>query len=90
MCVRPLGPWLVRFVPVILGVTALVFVWTPRGLWTFAPMAILIGAIYVVAMLPVIRTPPLGPMLAARLQPWLSRVPRLARHLAKPADALAR
>jgi O-antigen/teichoic acid export membrane protein len=90
MCVKPLGPWLVRFVPVILGVTTLVFVWTPRGLWTFAPMAILVGAIYVVAMLPVIRTPPLGPMLAARLQPWLSRVPRLARHLAKPADALAR
>jgi O-antigen/teichoic acid export membrane protein len=89
-CVKPLGPWLVRFVPVILGVTALVFVWTPRGLWAFAPMAALVGAIYVVAMLPVIRTPPLGPMLAARLQPWLSRVPRLARHLAKPADALAR
>ncbi len=27
-------------------------------------------------MLPVIRTPPLGPILSARLRPWLSRVPR--------------
>jgi O-antigen/teichoic acid export membrane protein len=89
-CVKPLGPWLVRFVPLILGVTGLVFVWTPGGLWTFLPTAALIGAIYVVAMLPVIRTPPLGPMLSARLQPWLSRVPRLARHLVKPAGALAR
>jgi O-antigen/teichoic acid export membrane protein len=89
-CLKPLAPWLFRFVPVVLGVTLLVLVWTPRGLWTFAPMAALVGAIYVVAMLPVIRTPPLGPMLAARLRPWLSRVPRLARHLAKPADALAR
>jgi O-antigen/teichoic acid export membrane protein len=89
-CIKPLGPWLMRFIPIVLGVTALVFVWTPRGLWTFAPMAALVGATYVVAMLPVIRTPPLGPMLAERLHPWLSRVPRLARHLAKPADALAR
>jgi O-antigen/teichoic acid export membrane protein len=87
---KPFAPWLLRFVPLVLGVAALVFVWTPRGLWTFVPMAAAVGAIYVVAMLPVIRTPPLGPMLAARLQPWLSRVPRLARHFAKPADALAR
>ena len=90
MCLRPLRPWLARFVPIVFGVTLLVFFWTPHGLWTFAPMAAAIAAIYVVAMLPMIRTPPLGPMLAARLQPWLSRAPRLARHLTKPADALAR
>jgi O-antigen/teichoic acid export membrane protein len=80
--VKPFAPWLLRFVPIVLGVTALVFVWTPRGA--------AVGAIYAGAMLPVIRTPPLGPILAARLQPWLSRVPRIARYFAKPVDALAR
>ena len=85
----PLGPWLARFVPLLGGVAALVYVWTPSGLPTFAPLAIAVGVLYVVVMLPALKSPPLGPMLSARLQPWVSRVPTLAR-LLKPADALAR
>ena len=46
--------------------------------------------LYAVVMVPVMTTPPLGPMLSARLQPWISRMPRLVRDLAKPASALAR
>jgi O-antigen/teichoic acid export membrane protein len=88
--VEPLGPWLIRFVPLVCGVAGLTYVWVPAGLWTFGPLAVAVGALYAVVMLPVITTPPLGPMLTARLQPWLSRMPRLARHLVKPADALAR
>jgi O-antigen/teichoic acid export membrane protein len=87
---RPLAPWFARFVAILSGVAALVSLWTARGVWTFAPLAVAVAAIYAIVMLPVLKTPPLGPMLAGRLEPWISRIPRLARHLAKPADALAR
>jgi O-antigen/teichoic acid export membrane protein len=87
---KPLGPWLTRCVAVVGGVAMLMWFWVARSVWTFMPLAMAVGVIYLLVMLPVIKTPPLGPMLAARLQPWMSRVPRLARHLAKPADALAR
>jgi O-antigen/teichoic acid export membrane protein len=87
---RPLAPWLKRCAAVVVGISAVNAVWTAHSMWAFAPLAAVVGVIYVAVMLPVIQTPPLGPMLAARLHPWLTRVPRLARHLAKPADALAR
>jgi hypothetical protein len=86
----PLKPWLMRFVPTVAAVAALTFVWRPAGLWTFAPLALAVSVLYAVVMVPVMTTPPLGPMLTARLRPWLSRMPRLARHLSKPADAVAR
>ena len=87
---RPLTPWMKRCAVMVVGVMALQSMWSPRTVWTFAPLAAAIGLVYVAVMVPVIHTPPLGPMLTARLGPWLSRVPRLARHLVKPADALAR
>jgi len=62
---------------------------TPLVPW-FAPFAVAVGAVYVAVMLPALKSPPLGPMLTARLQPWLSRVPKFARRLLEPADALAR
>ena len=86
----PLLPWLFRFLSVLGGVTVSQYFWTPVGPWQFVPFAIAVGAIYLFVMLPVMTTPPLGPMLGARLQPWLSRVPGLARHLIGTADALAR
>jgi O-antigen/teichoic acid export membrane protein len=87
---RPLGPWSVRFVPLVAAVGLLAVVWSPRGLWAFAPLAAGVGVVYSLVMLPAAATPPLGPMLTVRLQPWLARVPGLARHFAKPASALAR
>jgi O-antigen/teichoic acid export membrane protein len=87
---EPLRPWLVRFVPTVMAIAALTFVWRPSGLWAFAPLALAVSALYAVVMVPVMTTPPLGPMLSARLRPWMSRVPQLARHLAKPAGAVAR
>jgi len=86
----PLRPWLLRFVPTIVAIAALTFVWRPSGLWAFAPLALAVGGLYAVVMVPVMTTPPLGTMLNARLKPWVSRVPQLARHLAKPASAVAR
>jgi O-antigen/teichoic acid export membrane protein len=86
----PLKPWLTRFIPTVGAVAALTWVWRPAGLWTFAPLALAVSVLYAVVMVPVMTTPPLGPMLSTRLRPWLSRMPGLARHLAKPASALAR
>lgn len=88
--VEPLRPWLMRFLPLVAAVAALISVWRPQGLFTFVPFALAVSVLYAVVMLPVITTPPLGPMLSARLNPWMSRMPGLARHLAKPASALAR
>jgi O-antigen/teichoic acid export membrane protein len=87
---RPLRSWFTRFVPVVGAVAVLISVWTPTGLSAIVAVAIGVGLVYVAVMLPALKSPPLGPMLTARLQPWLSRMPRLARHLIKPADALAR
>jgi O-antigen/teichoic acid export membrane protein len=87
---EPLRPWLVRFVPTVMTIAALTLVWRPSGLWAFAPLALAVSVLYAVVMVPVMTTPPLGPMLSARLRPWASRVPQLARHLAKPAGAVAR
>src|SRR5262245_28708048 len=86
---RPLTPWLKRCAAVIAGVAVVNALWSMPSVWIFGPVAAAVGLIYAAVMLPVIQTPPLGPMLAARLRPWLSRMPRLARHLVKPASALA-
>jgi O-antigen/teichoic acid export membrane protein len=87
---RVLGPWSIRFVPIAGAVSLLPFVWTSRSPWLFAPLALGVGTFYAIVMLPAAQAPPLGPMLMTRLRPWLARVPRLERHLAKPMDAPAR
>jgi O-antigen/teichoic acid export membrane protein len=85
----PLRPWCVRFVP-FLAVALLLSQWPVRGLWAFAPLAAGVGVTYLIVMLPVLKTPPLGHMVEARLRPWLARIPHAARFVAKPADAHAR
>ena len=89
---EPLAPWLMRFVPLVGGSRR---AHRPCGrrqvFWTFAPFAVAVGAR--------LRRGDAARdhnrrrsvrCWRARLQPWLSRVPRLARHLVEPADALAR
>ncbi len=83
----PLGPWAVRFVPVIAAIAVLPVLWTSRGLWSFAPLAMGVSVVYAIVMLPAALAPPLGPMLIARLRPWLARVPHLERRFARPAPA---
>jgi O-antigen/teichoic acid export membrane protein len=85
----PIRPWLVRFVPVAVAVAALGRLWTPTSLLTFAALGATVGLVYIVAMIPVLKAPPLSVMLARHLQPWIARVPYLARQIAKPANALA-
>src|SRR5688572_1732448 len=79
-------PWLWRAAAVAAGATALTLTFRPNGLAVAMPLALAVAAAYLAVMLPILRRPPLGPMLHARLQPWLPRMPRLARRLA--ADSL--
>jgi O-antigen/teichoic acid export membrane protein len=79
---RSIAPWFARFAAIATGATALVLTVRPQGLVAALPLALAIGAAYLAVMIPVLRTPPLGPMLHARLQPWLPRMPGLVRRFA--------
>jgi O-antigen/teichoic acid export membrane protein len=86
---KALGPWSMRFVPLVCAVSLLPFVWRSPSLWSFAPLAAAVGVIYAIVMVPAAQAPPLGPMLMTRLRPWLARVRPLER-FAKPVDVPAR
>jgi O-antigen/teichoic acid export membrane protein len=73
--IRPLKPWFVRFALVAGSVTAAISMWTAYGLWMFALTGALVGCLYLATMIPVLLSPPLGPVLATRLQPWMHFVP---------------
>lgn len=86
---KALGPWSMRFVPLVGAVSLLPLVWTSRSLWSFAPLALAVGIVYAIVMVPAAQAPPLGPMLMTRLRPWLARIRPLER-FAKPLDVPAR
>ncbi|HEY9466641.1 MAG TPA: oligosaccharide flippase family protein [Vicinamibacterales bacterium] len=86
---KALGPWSMRFVPIVGAVSVLPLVWTSSGLWSFAPLAAAVGLVYAIVMVPAAQAPPLGPMLMTRLRPWLARVRPLER-FAKAAGVPAR
>jgi hypothetical protein len=71
-----IAPWFARFAAIATGATVLVVHGSaagPRGArcrWCSRSVPA-----YLAVMMPVLRTPPLGPMLHARLQPWLPRMP---------------
>jgi len=75
-------PWFARFAATTTGAAALIVGVEPRGLLPAMMLGLAVGAAYLILMVPVLRTPPLGPMLRERLNPWLPRMPRLARLLA--------
>jgi O-antigen/teichoic acid export membrane protein len=77
-----IAPWLARFAAVATGAVLLVLTVPPAGLVAALPLTLAVSAAYLAVMMPVLRTPPLGPMLHARLQPWLPRMPRFVRRLA--------
>jgi O-antigen/teichoic acid export membrane protein len=71
---RPLRPWLMRF-PAIVGVIVLLpYSWSAHGLWRFAPLAAVVGLAYAIAMVPAVRTPPLGDLIRAHVYPALSKI----------------
>ena len=71
---RPLRPWLMRF-PAIVGIIVLLsYAWDAHGLWRFAPLAAGVGLAYAIAMVPAVRTPPLGDLIRERVYPALSKM----------------
>jgi O-antigen/teichoic acid export membrane protein len=81
-CARGIAPWCMRCAGVLAVTIALTLMLRPRGLAFALPLAAGVVALYAAVMMPVLRAAPLGPMLAARLRPWLDRLPRMARRLA--------
>ena len=85
--ITPLRPWFVRFAVVAAAVTMASSMWTPYGLWRFAWSAALVGCLYVVVMLPILLMPPLGSLLSARLEPWITSLSNILRR-GKPAETV--
>jgi O-antigen/teichoic acid export membrane protein len=79
----PLWPWLARLSLIFGGLAAFLSTWTVRGLPGLTAAAALAAAAYLAAMLPVMRTPPLGPMLNAAIQPWISSAHAVVKRLAR-------
>jgi O-antigen/teichoic acid export membrane protein len=80
--VTPLGPWLVRLSVLLAGVAVFLSVVRVDGLASLIAVSALVAIAYLAIMLPVLRTPPLGTMLSASLQPWAERAPALVKRLA--------
>jgi O-antigen/teichoic acid export membrane protein len=77
--VRPLVPWLVRFVLLSAAAGALSRVWTPDGFVLIGLTAAAVGLVYVAVMLPVALRAPLGAYVRPRLYPLRARVFRVMR-----------
>ncbi|HET9360671.1 MAG TPA: polysaccharide biosynthesis C-terminal domain-containing protein [Vicinamibacterales bacterium] len=68
----PLWPWLARLSLLLGGVAAFLSTWTVQGLPGLIIAAAAAAVAYLVTMLSFMRTPPLGPSLAAVIRPWTS------------------
>ena len=76
---RPLVPWLVRFVPLAAASSVLARVWTPDGFVLIGLTAAAVGLVYVLAMYPVAVRDPLGVYVRPRLYPLRARLFRAVR-----------
>jgi O-antigen/teichoic acid export membrane protein len=77
--VRPLVPWLVRFVVLAAAAGALARVWTPGGFVLIGLTAAAVSLVYVAVMFPVALRAPLGIYVRPRLYPLRARVFRVMR-----------
>ena len=78
----PLSQWASRLAVLLGGLAVVLSAWTVRGVSALMLVAAGVATAYLVVMLPVLRTSPLGQMLSDFLQPWLSVMPGLARRTA--------
>ena len=83
--VRSIQPWALRCGAVIALAALLAIALPPGGLPGALCQVVVVGALYAAVMVPVLRMAPLGPLLRARLQPWLPKLPGVARRLAVEA-----
>lgn len=74
---RPLMPWLIRFVPLSCAAGALARVWRPDGFVLISVTAAAVGLVYVTVMFHVAMRAPLGDYVRPRLHPLRTRVLRV-------------
>ena len=77
----PLGPWLTRMVVVVVGMAAASSFSRIHGLIGIVVAALAITVAYIAVMGPVLRRPPLGPVLRATMQPWTDHVANVVKRL---------
>ncbi len=77
--IRPLLPWLLRFVFLAVGIVFLARIWMPKTFLLLGLTAAVIGTIYVVVMFPLALRSPLGDYVRPRLFPIRARVFRVLR-----------
>ena len=78
----PLGPWLTRMGIVFVAVAASLSFSPIHGLIGIVVAALAIMVAYIAIMVPLLRRPPLGPILRATIQPWADRVANLVKRRA--------
>ena len=76
--------WALRLAVVLVAALGLRSLTAGEG-WTVVPVACAVGALYLAVMVPELRRPPLGPMLAERLGSWSAVVPASQRESARAA-----
>jgi len=77
--IRPLGPWFLRFVFLVVGVFFLARIWIPGTFLLLGLTATAIATIYLVVMFPLALRSPLGDYVRPRLFPIRARVFRVLR-----------
>jgi hypothetical protein len=80
----PLLPWLARLSLILGGSAAFLSTWTVQGLPGLIVAAAVAAVAYLATMLPVIRTPPLGPVLTTAVNPWVSSARGVLKRFAWP------
>jgi hypothetical protein len=78
----PLWPWLARLSLIFGGLAAFLSTWSVQGLGGLLIAAAAAIVAYLATMLPVMRTPPLGPMLTAVVNSWMSSARAALRRFA--------
>ena len=76
--------WALRLAVVLVAALGLRSLTAGEG-WTVVPVACAVGALYLAIMVPELRRPPLGPMLAERLGSWSAVVMAPQRESARAA-----
>jgi O-antigen/teichoic acid export membrane protein len=75
----PRLPWLGRLVVVLLATFGVTSMWKAQGLSNMMLLGAAVSALYVALMVPVLTAPPLGPMLRARIRPFIAVLPGFMR-----------
>jgi O-antigen/teichoic acid export membrane protein len=77
------APWASRLVVLVSVLAAAGIVWRPRSVVEAAGAGLAVGLVYLLVMIPVIRTSVLGGWLGARVHGWLAGAPGLVRRLVR-------